>query len=96
MFKNCSSEIFSSYHQLAGVCTHSGIFHSDSEFLEGIDFLFEKQILSVPTREAVTESEWKIPEWVQTPASWWYEEKISDEQFLNIIENLVKREIIVI
>ena len=68
----------------------------DSEFLEGIDFLFEKQILSVPTREAVTESEWKIPEWVQTPASWWYEEKISDEQFLNIIENLVKREIIVI
>ena len=68
----------------------------DSEFLEGIDFLFEKQILSVPTRETVTESQWKIPQWVQTPASWWYEEKISDEQFLNIIENLVQREIIVI
>ena len=69
---------------------------SDSEFLEGIDFLFEKQILSVPTREAVTESQWKIPQWVQTPASWWYEEKITDEEFLKIIENLVKREIIVI
>ena len=69
---------------------------SDSEFLEGIDFLFEKQILSVPTRETVTESQWKIPEWVQTPASWWYEEKITDEEFLKIIENLVQREIIVI
>ena len=69
---------------------------SDSEFLEGIDFLFEKQILSVPAREVVTESQWKIPEWVQNPASWWYEEKITDEQFLNIIENLVQREIIVI
>ncbi len=69
---------------------------SDSEFLEGIDFLFEKQILSVPARETVTESQWEIPQWVQNPASWWYEEKITDEQFLNIIENLVQREIIVI
>ena len=69
---------------------------SDSEFLEGIDFLFEKQILSVPTREVVNESQWQIPDWVQNPASWWYEEKISDEQFLNIIENLVQREIIVV
>ena len=68
----------------------------DSEFLEGIDFLFEKQILSVPTREAVAESQWKIPQWVQTPATWWYEEKITDEEFLKIIENLVQREIIVI
>ncbi|QDI89711.1 peptidase [Candidatus Nitrosopumilus sp. SW] len=69
---------------------------SDSEFLEGIDFLFEKQILSVPARETVSESQWKIPQWVQNPASWWYEEKITDEQFLNIIENLVQREIIVV
>ncbi|MCE2505375.1 MAG: peptidase [Nitrosopumilaceae archaeon] len=69
---------------------------SDSEFLEGIDFLFEKQIVSVPAREVVSESQWKIPSWVQIPASWWYEEKISDEQFLNIIENLVQREIIII
>lgn len=69
---------------------------SDSEFLEGIDFLFEKQILSVPTRQVVNESQWEIPSWIQIPASWWYEEKITDEQFLNMIENLVQREIIVI
>ena len=69
---------------------------SDSEFLEGIDFLFEKQIVSVPERDAVIESQRSIPSWVKTSAGWWHEEKISDDEFLNVIENLVKREIIII
>lgn len=69
---------------------------SDLEFLEGIDFLFEKQIVSVPEREVIAESQWHIPSWLKTPVSWWTEEKISDDDFLNIIENLVKREIIII
>ena len=69
---------------------------SDSEFLEGIDFLFEKQIISVPERDVISESQWKIPQWVKVSAGWWYEEKISDDDFLNIIENLVKRKIIVV
>ncbi|WP_297594547.1 peptidase [Nitrosopumilus sp.] len=69
---------------------------SDSEFLEGIDFLFEKQIIFVPQQEIVSESKWTIPQWMKIPVSWWYEEKISDDEFLNMIENLVKRNIIVI
>jgi len=69
---------------------------SDLEFLEGIDFLFEKQIISVPERVVISESKWKIPHWVKTSTEWWYEEKISDDEFLNIIENLVKRKIIVV
>ncbi len=69
---------------------------SDSEFLEGINFLFEKQIVSVPERDVISESQWKIPTWVKNSAGWWSEEKISDDEFLNIIENLVKRKIIVI
>ncbi|WP_299291725.1 peptidase [Nitrosopumilus sp.] len=69
---------------------------SDSEFLEGIDFLFEKQILSVPERDVVAESQWKIPSWVKNSAGWWSEDKISDDEFLNIIENLVKREILIV
>ncbi|MBT6440703.1 MAG: peptidase [Flavobacteriales bacterium] len=69
---------------------------SDSEFLEGIDFLFEKQIVSVPERDVISESQWNIPSWVKSSAGWWNEEKISDDDFLNIIENLVKRKIIVI
>ena len=34
---------------------------SDSEFLEGMDFLFEKQIMSVPSREIIVKSQWQIP-----------------------------------
>jgi len=69
---------------------------SDSEFLEGIDFLFEKQIVSVPERDVIAESQWHIPSWLKIPVGWWAEEKISDDDFLNIIKNLVKREIIII
>ncbi|QLH05350.1 peptidase [Nitrosopumilus oxyclinae] len=69
---------------------------SDSEFLEGIDFLFEKQIASVPERDVIAESQWDVPSWVKISTEWWHEEKISDDEFLNIIENLVKRKIIVI
>ena len=34
---------------------------SDSEFLEGIDFLLEKAIISIPSRDVVSESQWKNP-----------------------------------
>lgn len=69
---------------------------SDSEFLKGIDFLFEKQVLSVPERDAVAESQWRIPSWVKVPALWWSEDTISDDEFLNIIQNLVKRQILIV
>ena len=69
---------------------------SDSEFLEGINYLFEKQIVHVPQRTIMIESQWQIPSWIKNPVGWWSEEKISDDDFLNIIENLVERKIIVI
>jgi len=34
--------------------------------------------------------------WVKVSAGWWFEEKISDDEFLNIIENLVKQRIIIV
>jgi hypothetical protein len=68
----------------------------DSEFLEGIKFLADKQIIEIPLLESSSQSEWKIPTWTKTTVGWWYEEKISDNQFLNMIENLVKKKIIVI
>ena len=69
---------------------------SDAEFLEGIAFLFEKEVVSVSEREVLSESQWTIPQWVKNSAGWWYEEKISDDEFLNIVENLVKRQIIIV
>lgn len=69
---------------------------SDSEFLEGIDFLFEKGIVVVTPREMIAQSNWKLPLWIKTTAGWWSEDKISDDDFLKMIENLVKRKIIII
>ena len=69
---------------------------SDSEFLEDIDYLFKKQVISAPDPNVSVESQRHIPSWIKTSASWWYEERISDNEFLNLIENLVKRKIIVI
>lgn len=68
----------------------------DSEFLEGIDFLFEKGTIVVPSKEVIAEGNWKIPSWYKTTAGWWSEEKITDDEFLFAVENLVKRKIIVI
>jgi hypothetical protein len=68
---------------------------SDLEFLEGINYLFKKQIAYVPQRTITIESQWYVPSWVKNPAGWWHEEKISDDEFLNLIENLVKRKMIV-
>ena len=69
---------------------------SDSEFLEGIDFLLEKQIITISERDIINQAQWNIPSWIKISASWWYEGKISDDDFLNIIENLVQRKIIII
>jgi len=68
----------------------------DSEFLEGIKFLIEKQIIEIPLLEMSSQSEWSIPIWSKTIVGWWYEDKITDDEFLSIIKNLVEREIIII
>ena len=42
---------------------------SDSEFLEGIDFLFEKGIVVVTSKEMTAQSNWKLPSWIKITAS---------------------------
>jgi hypothetical protein len=69
---------------------------SDFEFLEGIDYLLEKQILAVSEQEVSGEFQRHIPLWVKISTGWWHEEKISDDEFTNLLENLVKRKIIII
>jgi len=68
----------------------------DSEFLEGIKFLIEKQIIEIPKLEISSQNDWKIPAWTKTIVGWWNEEQISDDEFLIIVKNLIEREIIVV
>ena len=69
---------------------------ADSEFLEGIKFLIEKEIIEIPLLKMSSESDWSIPMWTKTIVGWWNEDKITDDEFLSIIKNLVQREIIII
>ena len=69
---------------------------SDSEFLDGIDYMLEKQILAVSEQESTEESQRHIPSWMKTSTGWWQDDKISDDEFINILENLIERKIIVV
>lgn len=69
---------------------------SDTEFLEGIDYLFEKAVITVPVRDTVQEPQWEIPEWMKVPSKWWYNEQISDDEFLNLVTYLVEQKIIIV
>ncbi len=68
---------------------------SAGEFLEGINFLFEKAIISVPSRNIVAESQWTVPSWVTAPAKLWSEDSITDDEFLAMMEYLVEKGIVV-
>ncbi len=69
---------------------------SDSEFLDGIDYMLEKQILVVSEREMAEEYQRHVPSWLKTSVGWWQDGKISDDEFIHILENLIKRKIIVV
>ncbi len=69
---------------------------SDSDFLEGIRHLLEKQIVMVDGIEFVEESQHRIPSWMKISAGWWHEKKISDDEFTSLLENLIERKIIVL
>ena len=58
--------------------------------------MFESQVLFVQSKDVVDQSQWKIQSWVKISADWWSDDKISDDEFLKIIENLVQRKIIMI
>ena len=66
---------------------------SDNEFIDGIEDLIEKEIISVTPSERNT-FEQEIPNWVKNNAKWWADEQISDEDFIKSIQYLVKKGII--
>ena len=68
---------------------------SDDEFLEGIDFLIQKELVSSPMYTS-DDSKQKIPQWLKFPANWWATDQISDDEFLKIIEILIQRQKIIV
>ena len=69
---------------------------TDKDFARALEYLIEKEIISIPYTEPGTETVSSIPEWVKNNAEWWIEEKISDTEFALALQYLVKAGIITV
>ena len=70
---------------------------SDISFKDGIEFLIQKEIIKVPESETISDiKETTIPRWVKVNAAWWIDEKISDGEFSQALQYLIRVGIIVI
>ena len=63
---------------------------TDSEFLAGIEFLVENNIIKIQGQINSSESSKEIPEWIRNNAEWWSTGLISDEEFLSGIKYLIE------
>jgi hypothetical protein len=62
---------------------------TDSDFITGIQYLIQQDILSVPQTSVTGGQEEGIPNWIKNNAGWWAEGLISDDDFLNGIQYLI-------
>lgn len=66
---------------------------TDSDFLQGLEYLIAKRVILVPSISATTNDQ-KIPPWIKTNAGWWSEGKISDSEFTKGLQYLIQNGII--
>ena len=67
---------------------------SDSEFINGLEYLIEEGLITVFPGTVISISEQEIPDWIKNNAKWWANDQISDEDFVKSIQYLVKKGII--
>ncbi|MGY5144502.1 MAG: peptidase [Candidatus Nitrosopumilus sp. bin_32a] len=67
---------------------------SDSEFIDGIEYLIEEGLITIYPGSSISISEPEIPDWIKNNAKWWANDQISDEDFVKSIQYLVKKGII--
>ncbi|HSG74366.1 MAG TPA: hypothetical protein VLA01_04130 [Nitrosopumilaceae archaeon] len=63
---------------------------NDSDFLNGIEFLIQNNILKIQGVESNSNSSEEIPLWIRHNAQWWSSGLISDEDFLSGIKYLIE------
>ena len=66
----------------------------DSEFIDGIEYLIEENIITISANRQNLTSEKTIPNWIKINSDWWANNLISDEDFVKMLEYLVKKGII--
>ena len=67
---------------------------SESEFLQGIQFLIKEGVIVIPSTSVSEEKSQKVPEWVKNNAGWWAKGDIDDNSFVQGIQFLIKNGLI--
>ena len=67
---------------------------TDSDFLRGIEYLIQIDILKIESNKIVPSSSKEIPQWIRNNAEWWAAELISDNEFIAGIKYLIEAGII--
>lgn len=67
---------------------------SDSEFIDGIEYLIDENVITVSSDSKSYLSERIIPNWIKDTAKWWANGNITDDEFIQAIEYLIKNGII--
>jgi hypothetical protein len=62
----------------------------DSDFVQGIKFLIENNIMTIPQTAQGTAKQQQVPYWIKNNAKWWAEGAISDLDFVLGIQYLIK------
>jgi len=92
-FEKTKSQLIKNFKNKAVAWEKNNI--SDAEFLNEIEILFESQLLEIRGIEYETFQEFQfiIPQWVKKLVDFWFDNSISDEEFINAIEYVLKRTI---
>ena len=68
---------------------------SDSEFISGLDFMLEHNIIVIPNLQYSEENLVSdIPNWIRNNANWWVNDLISQQEFVDSLEYLIEKQII--
>ena len=63
----------------------------DMEFVNAIQHLVKKEIISIDTTTATNSGAHQIPQWVKNNTCWWSEKRISDHDFILGLEFLIEQ-----
>ncbi len=61
----------------------------DSDFISGIEYLIQQEIILISDNGEVTNTSNEIPSWIKNNAGWWSEDLITEKEFINGIQWLI-------
>ena len=67
---------------------------SNSDFIDGIEYLIEENIITIPSVGNGSTFNQTIPDWFKNNALWWTDGMISDEDFIKSLQFLIKKGIL--